>query len=53
MQPYSHRSPNDYDAQNTLIETDVTDYTMTTSNEVSLSGATAQNQAGTLKVTAQ
>jgi hypothetical protein len=42
-----------YDAQNTLIETDVTDYTMTTSNVVSLSGATAQNQSGTLKVTAQ
>ena len=42
-----------YDAQNTLIETDVTDYTMTTSSVVSLSGATAQNQSGTLKVTAQ
>jgi hypothetical protein len=42
-----------YDTQNTLIETDVTDYTMTTSNVISLSGATAQNQSGTLKVTAQ
>jgi len=42
-----------YDTQNTLIETDVTDYTMTTSNVVSLSGATAQNQSGMIKVTAQ
>jgi hypothetical protein len=42
-----------YDTQNTLIETDVTDYTMTTSNVISLSGATAQNQSGMIKVTAQ
>jgi hypothetical protein len=42
-----------YDTQNTLIETDVTEYVMTTSSVVSLSGATAQNQSGTLKVTAQ
>jgi hypothetical protein len=42
-----------YDTQNTLIETDVTNYTMTTSNVVSLSGASAQNQSGTLKVTVQ
>jgi hypothetical protein len=32
---------------------DVTNYTMTTSNVVSLSGASAQNQSGTLKVTVQ
>lgn len=42
-----------YDTMNTLIETDVTNYTMTTSNVVSLSGASAQNQSGTLKVTVQ
>jgi hypothetical protein len=42
-----------YDAQNTLIETDVTNYTMTSSNVISLSGASAQNQSGTLKVTVQ
>jgi hypothetical protein len=42
-----------YNAQNTLVETDVWDYTMTTSNVVSLSGATAQNQSGMIKVTPQ
>jgi hypothetical protein len=42
-----------YNTQNTLIETDVTNYTMTTSNVVSLAGASAQNQSGTLKVTVQ
>jgi hypothetical protein len=42
-----------YDTQNTLIETDMTDYTMTTSNVVSLSGASAQNQSGMLKVAVQ
>ena len=42
-----------FDTQSTLIETDVTSYTMTTSNVVSLSGASAQNSSGMLKVTAQ
>jgi hypothetical protein len=42
-----------FDTQNTLIETDVTNYTMTTSDVVSLSGASAQNQSGMLKVTVQ
>lgn len=42
-----------FDAQNTLVETDVTNYTMTTSNVVSLAGASAQNQSGMLKVTVQ
>jgi len=42
-----------FDTQNTLIETDVTNYTMTTSNVVSLSGASAQNQSGMLKITVQ
>lgn len=42
-----------FDTHNTLIETDVTTYSMTSSNVISLSGATAQNQSGTLKVTAQ
>jgi hypothetical protein len=42
-----------FDTQNTLIETDVTNYTMTSSNVVSLAGASAQNQSGTLAVTVQ
>ena len=42
-----------FDAQNTLIETDVTNYTMTSSDVVSLAGASAQNQSGMLKVTVQ
>jgi hypothetical protein len=42
-----------FDTQSTLIETDVTNYTMTTSNVVSLAGASAQNQSGMLKVTVQ
>jgi len=42
-----------YDTQNTLIETDVTNYTMTSSSVISLSAASAQNQFGTLTVTAQ
>jgi hypothetical protein len=42
-----------YDTQNTLLETDVTNYTMTSSNVISLSGASAQNQSGTLTVTVQ
>jgi hypothetical protein len=42
-----------YDTQNTLIETDVTNYTMTAGNVVSLSGASAQNQSGMLTITVQ
>jgi hypothetical protein len=42
-----------YDTQSTLIETDVTNYTMTTSNVISLSGGSAQNQSGTLTITVQ
>ncbi len=42
-----------YDTQNTLLETDVTNYTMTSSNVVSLAGASAQNQSGTLTITVQ
>ncbi|MDP9008490.1 MAG: hypothetical protein M3N91_07250 [Pseudomonadota bacterium] len=42
-----------FNTQNTLIETDVTDYTMTSSSVISLSGASAQNQSGMLTVTVQ
>jgi hypothetical protein len=42
-----------YDTQNTLLETDVTNYTMTSSNVISLAGASAQNQSGSLTVTVQ
>jgi len=42
-----------YDTQNTLIETDVTNYSMTSSNVISLDSASAQTQSGTLTVTAQ
>jgi hypothetical protein len=42
-----------YDSQNALVETDVINYTMTSSNVISLSSASAQNQSGTLSVTAQ
>jgi hypothetical protein len=42
-----------YDTQNTLIETDVTNYAMTSSNVISLSSATAQTQSGMLTVTVQ
>jgi hypothetical protein len=42
-----------FDTQNTLIETDVTNYTMTSSNVISLSGASAQNQTGMLTITVQ
>ena len=42
-----------FDTQNTLIETDVTNYTMTSSDVVSLAGATAQNPSGMLTVTVQ
>lgn len=41
-----------YDTQNTLTETDVTNYTMTSSNVISFVSASAQNQSGTLTVTA-
>lgn len=36
-----------------LIETDVTNYTMTSSNMISLSVASAQNQSGMLTITVQ
>jgi hypothetical protein len=42
-----------FDTQSTLVETDVTNYTMTSSNVVSLAGASAQNESGMLKVTVQ
>ena len=42
-----------YNTQNTLVETDVTNYTMTSSNVISLSSATAQTQTGMLTVTVQ
>jgi len=42
-----------YDTQNALIETDVTNYTMTSSNVISLSSATAQTPSGMLSVTVQ
>ena len=42
-----------YNAQNMLIETDVTNYTMTSSNVISLSGASAQNQSGMVTITVQ
>jgi hypothetical protein len=42
-----------FDTQSALLETDVTNYTMTSGNIVSLAGASAQNQSGMLKVTAQ
>jgi hypothetical protein len=42
-----------YDTQNTLVETDVTNYTMTSSNVISLSSASAQTQSGMLTVTVQ
>jgi hypothetical protein len=42
-----------YDTQNTLTETDVTRYTMTSSNVISFVSASVQSQSGTLTVTAQ
>ena len=42
-----------YDTQNTLIETDVMNYVMTSNSVISLSGASAQNQTGTVTITAQ
>ncbi len=42
-----------FDTQNNLVETDVTNYTMTSSNVISLSGASAENQSGMLTITVQ
>jgi hypothetical protein len=42
-----------YDTQNTLTRTDVTNYTMTSSNVISFVSASAQSQSGTLTVTVQ
>ena len=42
-----------YDTQNTLTETDVTNYIMTSSNVISFSSASAQSPSGTLTVKAQ
>jgi hypothetical protein len=42
-----------YDTTSTLIETDMTNYSMTTSNVISLVSASAQTQQGTLTATAQ
>ncbi|HWX79839.1 MAG TPA: hypothetical protein VNZ02_07120 [Steroidobacteraceae bacterium] len=42
-----------YGTQNTLNETDTTNYTMTSSDVISFSGASAQNQSDTLTITAQ
>ena len=42
-----------YDTTNTLVETDVTNYSMTTSNVISFVSASAQTQQGTLTATAQ
>jgi hypothetical protein len=42
-----------YDTQNTLVETDVFNYVMTSSNVISLSGASSQNQSGMLTITVQ
>jgi hypothetical protein len=42
-----------FDTQNTLIETDVTTYAMTSSNVISLASGSAQNQSGMLTITVQ
>lgn len=42
-----------YNAQNMLIETDVTNYSMTSSNVISLSSASSQNQSGMVTITVQ
>jgi hypothetical protein len=42
-----------YDTANTLIETDTTSYSMTTSNVISFTGATAKTGSNSLTVTAQ
>jgi hypothetical protein len=42
-----------YDTQNALLETDVTVYSLNTSNVIAFVSASAQTSAGTLTVTAQ
>ena len=42
-----------YDTTNTLVETDTTNYTMTTSNVISFVSETAQQTGGTITATAQ
>lgn len=42
-----------YNAQNMLVETDVTNYSMTSNNVISLTSASAQNQSGTVTITVQ
>jgi hypothetical protein len=42
-----------YDTQNTLVETDVTTYSLTANEVISFISATAQSASGTLSVTAQ
>lgn len=42
-----------FDTQGNLVETDVTSYTMTSSNVITLIGATGQNQSGTITITVQ
>lgn len=42
-----------YDTTNTLVETDVTNYTMSSSNVISFVSVSAQTQQGTLTATAQ
>jgi hypothetical protein len=42
-----------FDTHNALTETDVTNYTMTSSNVISLSGASSQNQSGSVTITVQ
>jgi hypothetical protein len=42
-----------YDTQNALIETDVTNYTMTSSDVIALSGASAQTPSGMVSLTVQ
>lgn len=42
-----------YDATNTLVETDVTNYTLSSSDLLALVSATAQTSSGTIMATAQ
>lgn len=42
-----------YNAQNMLVETDVTNYSMTSSNVITVTSASAQNQSGTVMITVQ
>lgn len=42
-----------YNAQNMLVETDVTSYSMTSSNRITVTSASAQNQSGTVTITVQ